>query len=256
MTRVVIADDESLARDTIRLLLKERPEIAVVAETDRGASTIAAIKTEKPDIVFLDIQMPDGDGFSVLEALTPKELPVVIFVTAYDQYAVKAFDFHAVDYLLKPYDDDRFFKALDRAIHQLKSIENSNLSEKIASLLAARQEEHKPQYPERFSVRTRNIMEFIPVQDIDWIEAAGDYVVLHVGNRSHLLRETMERMTTLLDPQKFVRLHRSSILAIEKVKAIQPHFNGAYIAVLTNNKKITISRRYWGQVEPILNRKS
>ncbi|MBL7979685.1 MAG: response regulator transcription factor [Bacteroidetes Order II. Incertae sedis bacterium] len=256
MTRVVIADDESLARDTIRLLLKERPEITVVAETDRGVTTLAAIKTEKPDIVFLDIQMPDGDGFSVLEALTPEELPVVIFVTAYDQYAVKAFDFHALDYLLKPYDDDRFFKALDRAIYQLKSIENSDLSEKITSLLAARQEERKPQYPERFSVRTRNIMEFIPVQDIDWIEAAGDYVVLHVANRSHLLRETMERMTSLLDPQKFVRVHRSSILAIEKVKAIQPHFNGAYIAVLTNNKKITISRRYWGQVEPVLNRKS
>ncbi len=256
MTRIVIADDESLARDTIRLLLSERQDMEVVAETDSGATTIAAIKAQKPDIVFLDIQMPDGDGFSVLEALTPEELPVVIFVTAYDQYAVKAFDFHAIDYLLKPYDDDRFFKALDRACLHLKSRENENLSDKITALLTARQEELKPKFPDRFSVRNRNMIEFIPVNDIDWIEAAGDYVVLHVGNRSHLLRETMERMTTLLDPLKFIRVHRSSILAIEKVKAIQPHFNGAYIAVLANNKKITISRRYWGHVEPVLNRKS
>lgn len=257
MPKVLIVDDESLARDTIRLLLAHHEDIEIVGECANGLEAIEAIRTHKPDLVFLDIQMPECDGFGVLEGVGAEACPAVIFVTAYDQYAVRAFEFHALDYLLKPYDDDRFDKALERALQHLKSKEVSQVNERILALLESRQaaQAEANQYPERFAVKSRGVLQFIPVTDIDWVEAAGDYVGLHVGNKTHLLRETMENMLNQLDPAKFVRVHRSSIIAIDKVTSIHPHFNGAYIATLSNNKRVTISRRFWPQVEQRLRQK-
>lgn len=253
MIRALIADDEALARDTIRLLLKERQDVELIAECENGATTLEKIRALKPDLVFLDIQMPELDGFGVLESLHNTELPLIIFVTAYDQYAIRAFEYHALDYLLKPYDDDRFHKAVDRALAYNKAQEAAQLSDRIRALLGERQLENiaepRPSYTERFAVRSRGGLIFVPTQDIDWIEAAGDYVTLHTGHQRHLLRETMENMLAQLDPSRFVRAHRSSILSLDKVVAIHPHFNGAYMATLSNQQRITISRRFWPQVE-------
>ena len=240
--RVLIVDDEALARDTIRLLLEDRSEIEIVGECHDGDEAVEAIVTQAPDLVFLDVQMPGKTGFDVVEAIGPERMPVVIFATAYDQYALRAFDAHALDYLLKPYDDDRFEKALDRALEQIRQRQIGAIGQELMALVEERRAERDEPAPtseraplERLMIKERDTLFFVKVEDIDWIEASGDYVGLHVGKKTHLLRESMSGMETKLDPKRFVRIHRSTIVNVERIKKLSPYFHGDYIVYLQDN---------------------
>lgn len=257
--RVLIVDDESLARDTIRLLLDDREAFDVVGECKDGDEAVAAITTEKPDLIFLDVQMPGKNGFDVVEAVGPEQMPVVIFATAYDRYALRAFEAHALDYLLKPYDDERFEKALDRAVKQVRQRQIGDLGHALMSLVEERRTERaaasepNPATPlQRILVKERDTLFFVKVEDIDWIEAAGDYVSLHVGSKSHLLRESMTGMEARLDDGTFVRIHRSTIVNVERIHKLNSYFHGDYIVYLQDGTELRLSRRYWNRLERLL----
>ncbi len=258
LIRAIIVDDEGLARDTLDLLLKSHEDIQVVRSCENGLEAIDAIRSEKPDLVFLDIQMPEINGFEVIEKIGPENMPVVIFVTAYDQYALRAFEAQALDYLLKPFDDDRFEQALERARSSIKQKKVGALGAQLAALVSdqsaavePKEEEPETEYLERVMVKGRGSMYFIKVADIDWIEAAGDYVSLHTGKKTHLIRETMTGMVKKLDPRRFVRVHRSSIVRVDHVKEIKPYFHGDYIIYLNDGTELKLSRRYWEQAEKV-----
>ncbi len=218
--KVVIVDDEPLARTAIRLLVQEDPELTVAGECS-GVDAAELIGRVKPDILFLDIQMPEVDGFDVLERIGLSAVPAIVFVTAYDQYALRAFEVHALDYLVKPFDDRRFFAALLRA---------KDLARKPRIL------------PSRFVVRSREKIVFIKASEIDWIEAADYYVSIHAGGRSHLLRKTMAEIESELDPERFVRVHRSAIVNLDRVKEMHPLFRGDSVLVLQDGTKLRLSR--------------
>lgn len=241
-TRVLIADDEPLARERLRSLLANAPGMEVIGECADGPSAIAAIQQMKPDLVFLDVQMPGNTGFDVIEAIGPAKMPFVIFVTAYDKYALRAFDVHALDYLLKPFDRDRFDQALARARQQLDRQSGGELERRLLELV----QDLKPaaQRLERFVIKSGGRVFFVRAADIDWIEAAGNYVKLHVGTESHLFRETMNAIESQLDPDNFFRIHRSHIVNIERVKELQPWFNGEYVVFLKSGTRLTLSRGY------------
>ena len=260
--RVLIVDDEALARDTIRLLLEDNPQFDIVGECKDGEEAVEAIRTDRPDLVFLDIQMPGKNGFDVVEAVGPEQMPVVIFATAYDQYALQAFEAHALDYLLKPYDDERFDKALDRAVKRIKEQQIGALGSELMTLVEERRAargaapatpEPDPATPlERIMIKERDALFFVKTEDIDWIEAAGDYVSLHVGKKSHLLRESMSGMETKLDAKRFVRIHRSTIVNVERIKELRPYFHGDYIVYLKDHTELRLSRRYWNRLEQVV----
>lgn len=265
--RVLIVDDEPLARDTIRLLLEDRAPFEIIGECKDGEEAVAAIQADKPDLVFLDIQMPGKNGFDVVRAVGPEQMPVVIFATAYDQYALQAFEAHALDYLLKPYDDERFEKALDRALKRIQERQIGAIGDQLMSLVethrtdpeaapAAPEPEPDPTTPlERIMIKERDALFFVKTEDIDWIEAAGDYVALHVGKKSHLLRESMSGMETKLDAKRFVRIHRSTIVNVERIKELRPYFHGDYIVYLKDNTELRLSRRYWNRLEQVVGSK-
>jgi two-component system, LytTR family, response regulator len=239
--RVLIADDEPLARQRIQTLLEHEDDIAVVAECADGLQAVAAVEEHKPDLLFLDVQMPALDGFGVLEALEPAERPVVIFVTAHDHYALRAFDVHALDYLLKPYDRDRFHKALERARAEIRGSERGRADSRLTSLV----EEVKARRPvERLLIKSAGRVYFVRVEEIWWIEASGNYARLHAGSETHLLRETMNGLEMRLDPQRFLRIHRSTIVNIERIKELHPWFHGDYQVVLHDGTELTLSRSY------------
>jgi len=217
VAKVVVVDDEPLAREGLRALLAGDREVEVVAECADGQAAIEAIRRLKPDIVFLDVQMPDLDGFDVLRALAGEPLPAVVFVTAYDKYALRAFDVHAVDYLLKPFHDERFAEALAIA----KARRGEDMTERIARLL----DERKPKVM-RVLVKTGGRVLFIRADEIDWIEAADYYVKLHVAGKVHMLRESMAALEARLDPELFFRVHRSAIVNLERVRELQPFSQG------------------------------
>ncbi|HEX2060936.1 MAG TPA: LytTR family DNA-binding domain-containing protein [Thermoanaerobaculia bacterium] len=239
--RVVVADDEPLARRTIRLLARRDPEIAIVAEARDGAEALEAIREHKPDLVFLDIQMPRLDGFDVLELLGD-EAPAIVFVTAYDQYAIRAFEVHAIDYLLKPFTDERFEKALARAKELVRRSETER--EKHAKLTAA----HRA-YTRRFMVRTAGRVVFLKADEIDWIEAADYYARLHAGTASYLLRESMNELEATLDPETFVRIHRSAIVNLDRVREMRPLFRGELVVVLHDGTQLRMSRNRREELE-------
>lgn len=259
--RVLIIDDESLARDTIRLLLEDHAEFDIVGECKDGVEAVEAIRANKPDLVFLDIQMPGKNGFDVVEAVGAEHMPVVIFATAYDQYALQAFEAHALDYLLKPYDDERFEKALDRAVKRIKEQQIGALGSELMSLVEERRTEREAAEPdsatllERIMIKERDALFFVKVEDIDWIEAAGDYVGLHVGKKNHLLRESMTGMEARLDARRFVRIHRSTIVNVERIKELRPYFHGDYIVYLKDGTELRLSRRYWNRLEQVVGSK-
>src|SRR5581483_8590582 len=223
--RTLIVDDEQLARERLRQLLQSEPEIQIVGECADGTQAVAAIHQESPEIIFLDVQMPELDGFGVLQALDLEPPPVVIFVTAHDKFALRAFEVHAVDYLLKPFDRERFKKALARALDRVKHRESA-ASQGQAAILAELKPAAKP--VERLAVKTGGRVIFVKVADIDYIEAAHNYVELHVEKQSHLLRETLNAIEARLPADKFVRISRSVIVNIERVKELQPLFYGEY----------------------------
>ena len=240
--RALIADDEPLGRARIRMLLSEEPWVDVVSETADAPSTVAAIEKHQPELVFLDIQMPGGSGFDVIETVGAGRMPFVIFVTAFDRYALRAFDVHALDYLLKPFDKSRFHDALARARERIEHRSDSDLERKLLALV--NDLKPGPQPLERFVIKSGGRVFFLRARDIEWIEAAGNYVKLHVGPETHVFRETMNSIEAKLDPAIFFRIHRSHIVNIERVRELQPWFNGEYVVFLTSGARLTLSRGY------------
>ena len=240
--RTLVVDDEPLAREGILIRLRGEPDIDVIGECRNGREGAAAILREAPDLVFLDVQMPRLDGFGVIESVGPKRMPPVIFVTAYDEHAVKAFEVHALDYLLKPIDGARFRDALERArlrvrSHDLEAI-GGQLQEMLGALKAG------AEHLERLSIKSRGRITFLSVNDIDWIEAADNYVQVHTGRQSHLVHATLNGLESRLDSRRFLRIHRSAIVNVSRIKELQPLFHGEYTVTLHNGTRLTLSRRY------------
>lgn len=240
--RVLIVDDESLARMMLREMLQADRQVAIVGESTNGREAVEAIKTHSPDLIFLDVQMPELGGFEVLETLGSTHLPHIIFVTAYDQYAVRAFEVHALDYLLKPFDQDRFDTCWQRARTHILSERNGGTDQRILQLLEELKAGNK--YLERLVIKSGGRIYFLETCDIDWIEAEGNYVSVHSGKKAHLLRETISSLETQLDPKKFVRIHRSSIVRIDRIQELQPWFHGEYRVILNSGTQLTLSRNY------------
>lgn len=252
--RVAIVDDEPLARQRIRHQLVKHADIDLIAEAADGHSAIEMISAHLPQLVFLDVQMPDMSGFDVLRNLQPGEVPFVVFVTAYDRYAVSAFEVHALDYLLKPLDEERFERTLDHARRQIAGCNQPDLAGRIARLLdqmeASSADEHtSTAYVSRLSVRSGQRIAIVPVDDIDWIEAAGDYAMLHVGKRSHLLRVTMNRIEKQLDPHRFIRIHRSAIVQACRIAELVTLDNREYMVRLRDGTELKASRTYSERIE-------
>lgn len=241
--RALIVDDEPLARERIRGLLEENPEVDVVGECSGGREAVGAIRALAPDLVFLDVQMAEMDGFAVLDEVGEDRIPAVIFVTAYDQHALRAFEAHALDFLLKPFDRERFERALRRVKDHLQYAAPGALNQRILSLLEDLKRP-RPGWVERLALKSGGRVSFLKTEEIDWIEGEGNYARLHVSKQSHLIRETMNQLEAKLDPSRFLRIHRSTIVNTERVKEIQPLFNGAYGVLLKDGTRLTLSRGY------------
>ncbi len=241
--RVLIVDDEALARDTLRLLLDEHDDVAVVGEAVDGEEAVRAIRDLQPDLVFLDIQMPGKTGLEVVEDIGADAMPYVVFATAYDEYALKAFDASAIDYIVKPFSDERFEATLDRVRRLMGQQRSADLEGRLRELMGTSDR------PSRFLLKERGAIRFVDAADIQWVEAAGDYVVLHTGQASPLLRETMAGMEEKLDPDVFVRIHRSTIVRISAIRELKPFFHGDYVVYLHDGTELKLSRRYWPKVE-------
>ena len=242
MIRAAIVDDEPLARRRIRSLLAEARDVEVIAECANGRDAIESLVVSPPDLLFLDVQMPEIDGFDVLHALGVGRVPVVIFVTAYDQFALRAFEAHALDYLLKPFDDERFAAALQRARERIHERQGGGLDERLRALLE--EARGRRGYLQRLVVPVGHRSIFIRTEQIDWIEAERNYIRLHVGGRAHLLRENLGRIEASLDPAKFCRIHRSTIVNIDRIQAVESLFRGEYLVVLHDGTKLTSGRAY------------
>ena len=254
--RTIIADDEHLARKKLRVLLDSEPGMQVVAECQDGQQAVSAIQTHRPDLLLIDIRMPDIDGFQVLKQIAPDEMPVVVFTTAYDQFAIRAFEAHALDYLLKPFDRERLHHAVERARAELLKVHDRDLTGRILDLLAKNMEPkiESKQIDDRMVIRAGGKVVFLDVKEIDWIEAAANYVKLNVGKDSYLLREGIGSISERLDPDRFVRIHRSVIVNVRKIKELQPCESGEYIAVLRNGKELSCSRGYRTQLQRLIGR--
>jgi len=244
--RTLIVDDETLARERLRQLLQDEPEIELLGECADGTEAVEVIQRQSPDLIFLDIQMPELDGFGVLQAMTSTRAPVVVFVTAHDKFALRAFEVHAADYLLKPFDRERFKKALARALDRVKHREGA-AQQAQAAVLAELKPPSRPL--ERLAVKTSGKVIFVKLEDVDYIESAHNYVEVHVDKQSHLLRETLNSIEARLPAEKFVRISRSVIVHIERVKELQPLFYGEYAVTLHNGTRLTLSRRYRDRLE-------
>lgn len=240
--QALIVDDEPLARQRLRALLAEEDAVEVVGECADGVEALQAIRERAPDLVFLDVQMPALDGFGVLEQLPADELPVVIFVTAYDRYAIRAFEVHALDYLLKPFDRERFHKAVERARSRLRQPRAADVDPQMLALLDDVKSGRKTL--ERLVIKSAGRVYFLRTDELDWIEAAGNYLRLHVGSDTHLLRETMNNLESRLDPERFLRVHRSTIVNIERIKELQPWFHGDYMVILKDGTQLPLSRSH------------
>ncbi|HEY7911544.1 MAG TPA: LytTR family DNA-binding domain-containing protein [Blastocatellia bacterium] len=240
--RAVIVDDEPLARRRIRRMLAADTEIEIIEDCSNGREAIEVIGKNNPDLVFLDVQMPEVDGFAVLQAISPEKMPLVIFVTAFDRYAIKAFEVYALDYLLKPFDRQRFEKSLQRAKSRLMSERAGDLGQRALSLL----EELKARssHIERLVIKSGGRAFFLKIDEIDWIEAEGKYVRLHVGKESYLLREAISSLEAQLDPKRFPRIHRSSIVNIERIRELQPWFHNEYRVILRDGTELMLSRSF------------
>jgi two-component system LytT family response regulator len=251
--RTIIADDEHLAREKLRILLAAGGGVEIIEECETGQHTIEAVRTHKPDLLFIDIRMPDIDGFEVLKQIPPEEMPAVVFTTAYDQFALRAFEQHALDYLLKPFEQERLSQTVERArTERLKSADR-HLAERIVQLLSERQARPAPRrIDERLVIRTRGRVVFLDLAEIEWIEAAANYIKLHTSKDSHLVRESIGRFSESLDPRRFVRIHRSIIVNTRSIRELQPCDNGEYIAVLKNGKELSCSRGYRAHLQRLI----
>lgn len=240
--RTLIVDDEPLARERLVQWLRLEPELELLGECADGRAAVDAIQREKPDLLFLDVQLPELDGFGVLSALGGEPLPAVVFVTAYDQFAVKAFEAHAVDYLLKPFDRERLQTALRRALARIQPAQTGALQTQLAALLADLKPDAK--FSDRLAIKSDGRVILVRLGDIDWIEAADNYVNIHAGAAAHLLRETMQSLEDRLPTKQFLRISRSVIVNVDRIKELQPLFHGEYAVLLRNGEKLTLSRGY------------
>lgn len=248
--RVLVVDDEPLARSGVAELAGRDPELVVVGQCGDGAGALAAIRSLRPDLVLLDVQLPELDGFELLRRLEPGERPAVVFITAYDHFAVRAFDVHAIDYLVKPFDDTRFAEAVTRAKSAIRDARGGRLNERLSDLL-----EHLAGAPPadgwltRIVVKTGGRMVLVRVDEIDWIEAADYCVKLHVQDKVHVLRESLQALETRLDPARFFRVHRSAIVNLDRVTELPPFFKGEHVVLLRDGTRLKLSRGRRGQLE-------
>lgn len=243
MIRTLIIDDVPLARDRLKRCLAGDPEIEIVGECDNGEKAVADIRSLAPDLIFLDVHMPALDGFGVLDALSEERTPVVIFVTAYNEYAIQAFEVNALDYLLKPVDCERLSRAVERAKSRLaQSIRDDHLDNRFRAMLEDIKTGSK--FLKRLTIKLTGRTILLPTDEIDWIETHGNYLKVHAGRESHLIRGTMQSLETKLNPEKFVRVHRSVIVNVEKIKEIYPRSNGDQDLVLQNGEQLMLSRNY------------
>jgi two-component system LytT family response regulator len=249
--RTLIADDEPLARERLRALLAHHGDVEIIGECANGADAIDAITELRPDLVLLDVEMPRVDGFAVLEALDPNALPAVVFVSAHDQYAVRAFEAHALDYILKPFDEARVDRALRRVRGQLARDPSGtrHTDPRLVSLLEELRDRRRS---DRLVVKTGGRVVFLRTEDIDWVEASGNYVRLHVGGEAHLLRESMKNMERRLDPSTFVRIHRSAIVNVDRIRELEPWFHGEYIVILRDGTRLTSSRVFSDRLNALI----
>jgi two-component system, LytTR family, response regulator len=246
---VLIVDDEPLAREGLRMLLADDPEIAAVQEAKNGREAVQCVREGRPDLVFLDVQMPEMDGFSVVGEIGPGQMPAVVFVTAHDQYAIRAFEINAIDYLLKPVTGERFVQSLARAKARLRTREPQD-SRQILSLLETIASPRR--YLKRMAVQSAGKTFFIGVEDVDWIRAAENYVELHVAQARHLILVAMNTLEKSLDPETFVRIHRSLIVNLHRVKEIQPASHGEYVLLLHSGVRLQSGRTYHERVKALI----
>ncbi|HEX8195650.1 MAG TPA: response regulator [Pyrinomonadaceae bacterium] len=244
--RTIIVDDVELARERTKILLNDA-EIEIVAECENGCEAIDTIRDLKPDLVFLDVQMPEIGGFEVIETVGVNKMPTVIFVTAYDEFALRAFEVNAIDYLLKPFDKKRLVKAIERAKREIKKQEPSNgIEEKLRNLL--KEVKIGPQYLKRIPVKTSRGTTLVLTEEIDWIASAGHYLELHAGRETHIIREKLSYLETRLDPKDFMRIHRSTIVNLDRIKSLHPLFSGDQIIILKDGRELSMSRTYYDKL--------
>lgn len=261
----IIVDDESLARRGLALRLQQIPRVDVIAECANGREALAAIANLSPDLLFLDIQMPGMDGFELIGQLQSDNLPMVIFVTAYDQYAVEAFKVHAVDYVLKPIDDDRLHEAIDRAVAHHDHEASLRSKEKLVDLVMgmtgasassveqmADRAEATTSYPEKLTIKDGSDIQFVRMTDIRWIDAAGDYMCVHADGATHIMRITMKQLEAMLDPVRFLRIHRSTIVNAAYIVGAQALNNGEYLLSLDGDTQLKVSRSYRDRIKQLL----
>jgi two-component system LytT family response regulator len=243
--RTVIADDEAPGRRTLRLLLGADPEIAIVAECASGPETVAVLRAQQPELVFLDVEMPGATGFEVLEALRGEASPRVVFATAHAEHALRAFDVAAVDYVLKPFDDERFARAVERAKEAVRERQALALAQRIGALVGRPEPAADSERPlERIAVRDRGNVHLVPVEQIDWIGAQDYYAELHAGPQSYLVREALSSLERRLDRRRFARIHRAAIVNVTRVRTLEPETHGEWTVVLSDGRRLRLSRRY------------
>jgi two-component system LytT family response regulator len=246
--RLLIVDDEPLIRSGIRGVLARLPDVEVVGECENGNEAIEAILSRQPDLVLLDVQMPDSSGLDVVRRVGPERMPLVVFVTAYDEYAVKAFEMNAVDYLLKPFDEERLERSVERARERLALRDRAALSRQLQALVEMQRRAYAP----RIVVRNGDRHEFVAVESIDWIEAANNYVLLHCGPKTHLMSETLTAMEARLDPERFVRIHRGRMVNVSRILAVHSLAGGSFELEMKSGIRLSTGRQFRGAVQALL----
>ena len=248
MIRVVIVDDEPLAREGLKLHLTQEKDVTVAGEAGEGRRAAAMIMALKPDLVFLDVQMPGLDGFQVVESIAPSYLPTIVFVTAYDQYAIRAFEVHAIDYLMKPFTAERFATALVRARAEISARGSQDSRRRLLQMIADRA--GAAAHLQRFVIKSGEGYRFVPAVEVASFEAQGNYVRLKTGNGHHLLRITMAELEKRLDPKRFARIHRSTMVNIDRIKEITPAWHGDFEVLLTDGQRLRLSRNFRDRLLP------
>ncbi len=250
--RALIVDDEPLARTGIQQLVEPLDDVTVVGEAADGPEAVRQIQELEPDLVFLDVQMPEMNGLEVVREVGVDDMPLTIFVTAYDQYALDAFEAHALDYLLKPIEEERFEEAVERARRQLQRVEADALSQQLRGVLREYADDESDSGIERFTIRSRNRIYFVDAEDVQWIESEGDYVALHDGDDTHLVRKTMKQLEQELDPDRFLRVHRSYIVNADYIEELRPLDHGTYQLRMACGTPLKTSRGYSDSVDALL----
>ena len=251
--RTVIADDEQLARSKLKMLLESETEVHVVAECSDHDQTVAAVQKYLPDLLLLDVQMPGPDGFHVLRTISSEHTPFVVFTTAYDRYALKAFEAHALDYLLKPFDQERLHRVIERVKLEVSKNGDREVARRVLDYLSKSQSESADD--KRLIIKAGGRVVFLETDEIDWIDADANYVKVYAGKETYALRQSIGNLSERLDAKQFVRIHRSTIVNLRKIKELQPCNSGEYVVVLKNGKELSCSRGYRGGLQSLIDRK-